>query len=118
MPTYDYSCTKCGKDFELIQSIKAKPLKTCPKDSCQQSKWGKGKVKRLLGTGGSIIFKGSGFYGTDYRSANYQAGAKKDSEGSSSTPKESKADSSTKATPSPAPAATPAPASKPAAKKT
>ena len=77
MPTYDYSCAKCGKTFELFQSIKALHLKTCPEDACRQKKWGKGKVKRLLGTGAGIIFKGGGFYETDYRSANYKAGEKK-----------------------------------------
>jgi putative FmdB family regulatory protein len=77
MPTYDYSCAKCGKTFELFQSIKAPHLKTCPEDACRQKKWGKGKVKRLLGTGAGIIFKGAGFYETDYRSANYKAGEKK-----------------------------------------
>lgn len=59
MPTYEYECTKCGKHFELFQSIKAEPVKKCPK--C------KGKVKRLLGAGAGIIFKGSGFYETDYK---------------------------------------------------
>ena len=78
MPTYDYSCAKCGKTFELFQSIKAHHLKICPEDACRQRKWGKGKVKRLLGTGAGIIFKGGGFYETDYRSANYKAGEKKD----------------------------------------
>ena len=77
MPTYDYSCAKCGKTFELFQSIKASHLKTCPKDACRQKKWGKGKVKRLLGTGAGIIFKGGGFYETDYRSDSYKAGEKK-----------------------------------------
>ena len=77
MPTYDYSCAKCGKTFELFQSIKAPHLKTCPKDACPQKKWGKGKVKRLLGTGAGIIFKGGGFYETDYRSDSYKAGEKK-----------------------------------------
>ena len=77
MPTYDYSCAKCSKTFELFQSIKAPHLKTCPEAACLQKKWGKGKVKRLLGTGAGIIFKGGGFYETDYRSANYKAGEKK-----------------------------------------
>ena len=77
MPTYDYSCAKCGKTFELFQSITAPHLKACPEDACRQKKWGKGKVKRLLGTGAGIIFKGGGFYETDYRSANYKAGEKK-----------------------------------------
>ena len=77
MPTYDYSCAKCGRTFELFQSFKAPHLKICPEDACRQRKWGKGKVKRLLGTGAGIIFKGGGFYETDYRSANYKAGEKK-----------------------------------------
>ena len=77
MPTYDYSCAKCGKTFEFFQSIKAPHLKTCPVDACRQKKWGKGKVKRLLGTGAGIIFKGGGFYETDYRSDSYKAGEKK-----------------------------------------
>ena len=59
MPTYEYECTKCGHNFEAFQSIKDKPLERCPK--C------KGKVKRLIGSGAGIIFKGSGFYATDYR---------------------------------------------------
>lgn len=50
----------------------------CPKELCRQAKWGKGKVKRLLGTGAGLIFKGSGFYITDYRSNSYKEGAKKD----------------------------------------
>lgn len=54
-------------------------FRTCPKELCRMSKWGKGKVKRLLGTGAGIIFKGSGFYGTDYRSSSYKEAAKKDS---------------------------------------
>ena len=59
MPTYDYECQKCGDVFELFQSIKADPIKKCPK--C------KGKVIRLIGKGAGIIFKGSGFYHTDYK---------------------------------------------------
>ena len=55
--------------------------KTCPKELCQQAKWGKGKVKRLLGTGAGLIFKGSGFYITDYRSNSYKEAAKKESPG-------------------------------------
>lgn len=60
MPTYEYSCQKCGKTFEVFQSMKDAPLKTC---TCGQ----KGKVKRLVGRGAGIIFKGSGFYENDYR---------------------------------------------------
>jgi putative FmdB family regulatory protein len=79
MPTYEYQCEKCKKTFDVFQSMKDDPLKTCPEDLCRQKKWGKGKVKRLLGTGAGLIFKGSGFYITDYRSEGYKAAAKKDS---------------------------------------
>lgn len=64
MPTYEYECQKCSHRFEQFQSIAADPVQTCP--VCQ------GMVKRLIGRGGGIIFKGSGFYQTDYRSSNYQ----------------------------------------------
>lgn len=59
MPTYEYECVKCGHRFELFQTMSEKPRKRCPK--CR------GKVRRLVGTGAGIIFKGSGFYATDYR---------------------------------------------------
>ncbi len=78
MPTYEYHCEKCGKNFDLFQSMRDNALTECPKEKCQQAKWGHGKVKRLLGTGAGLIFKGSGFYITDYRSNNYKEGAKKD----------------------------------------
>ena len=78
MPTYEYECPKCGKTFEVFQSMKDEPLKTCPDKKC------KGKVKRLIGTGAGLIFKGSGFYITDYRSEGYKQAAKKDSTTSSS----------------------------------
>ncbi|MEY2497497.1 MAG: hypothetical protein QOD12_1053 [Verrucomicrobiota bacterium] len=78
MPTYDYSCEKCGKTFEAYQSMRDEPFRECPKELCRQKKWGHGKVKRLLGTGAGLIFKGSGFYTTDYRSNSYKEGAKKD----------------------------------------
>jgi putative FmdB family regulatory protein len=60
MPTYEYRCTECGHDFEEFQSITAEPLEICPR--CGQT-----TIKRLLGGAGGMIFKGSGFYGTDYR---------------------------------------------------
>ena len=63
MPTYAYECRKCGHQFEQFQSITAAPLKTCPK--C------KGKVARLLTAGSGIIFKGSGFYQTDYKKSSH-----------------------------------------------
>jgi putative FmdB family regulatory protein len=78
MPTYEYSCEKCGGAFELVQSMRDAPLKECPKELCRQKKWGHGKVKRLIGTGAGLIFKGSGFYITDYRSDSYREAAKKD----------------------------------------
>lgn len=72
MPNYDYECLECKKRFEVFQSMKDDKLTDCPEPGCA------GKVRRLLGTGGGIIFKGSGFYQTDYRSSSYQSGAKAD----------------------------------------
>ncbi len=100
MPTYQYECLKCDKTFEVFQSMKDIPLKTCPKDRCRVKKWGKGRVKRLLGTGAGLIFKGSGFYITDYRSDSYKSAAKKETEASSpkktdAAPKPAKSDKST-----------------------
>jgi putative FmdB family regulatory protein len=71
MPTYDYECQACKHKFEKFQSIKAKPVRKCPK--C-----GKLKAKRLLGIGAGVIFKGSGFYSTDYRSDSYKKRAGQD----------------------------------------
>jgi len=70
MPTYEYDCDKCGHHFEQFQSMTAEPLKRCPK--C------KGKIRRAVGTGAGLIFRGSGFYQTDYRSDGYKSAAKKD----------------------------------------
>ena len=72
MPTYEYECAKCKKSFEIVQSMKDDALKTCPKDKCRMRTWGKGKVKRAIGAGAGLIFKGSGFYITDYRSEGYK----------------------------------------------
>ena len=79
MPTYEYQCQKCKKHHEASQSITAKPLTTCPKKKCG------GRLKRLLGRGSGFIFKGSGFYITDYRSKKYQDAKKKDQPTSSSS---------------------------------
>ena len=85
MPTYDYACDACDYRFELFQSITAEPVKKCPE--C-----GRRKVRRLIGCGAAIVFKGSGFYKTDYRSDSYSKAAaadKKPSEGSSGESKSS-----------------------------
>ncbi len=90
MPTYEYECEKCRKGFEVSQSMKDNAFTVCPKELCRMKKWGKGKVRRLLGTGAGLIFKGSGFYITDYRSEGYKQAAKKDSASASeSSPKSS-----------------------------
>ncbi|MGO8931513.1 MAG: FmdB family zinc ribbon protein [Limisphaerales bacterium] len=78
MPTYEYVCEKCGHRFEKFQPISAKPLTICPKELCARKPWGKGKVKRVISGGAGFIFKGSGFYATDYRSEKYKEAAKKD----------------------------------------
>ncbi len=79
MPTYEYVCEKCGQEFEAFQSIAAKPLRSCPENLCAKKKWGRGRVTRKISTGGGLLFKGSGFYITDYRSEGYKQSAKKDS---------------------------------------
>src|SRR5438477_11759342 len=86
MPTYDYSCQKCGQNFEVFQSMRDQPFRECPKNLCRLPKWGHGKVKRLLGTGAGLIFKGSGFYITDYRSASYKEAAKKEAPSAEKSP--------------------------------
>ncbi len=97
MPTYEYACQKCGHHFELFQSMTDKPLSTCPKDKYPEKTWAKGRVKRGISGGAGLIFKGSGFYITDYRSEKYKEAAKKDS-GSGSSGGESKSGGETKST--------------------
>ncbi len=92
MPTYEYECEKCRKTFDVFQSMKDEALKTCPEGHCRMKKWGKGKVKRLLGTGAGLIFKGSGFYITDYRSEGYKQAAKSDTGAAAPAKVESKAE--------------------------
>ena len=101
MPTYDYRCNACGHEFELFQSMSAGVKKKCPE--C-----GKLKLQRLIGAGAGVIFKGGGFYETDYRSESYKKGAeaeKKAKEGGSSENKKSESKkktdtaSTTKSTP-------------------
>jgi putative FmdB family regulatory protein len=79
MPTYEYECSKCGHEFEKFQSIAEKPLTVCPEELCAKKKWGRGKVKKKISAGAGLLFKGSGFYITDYRSDKYKEAAKKDS---------------------------------------
>jgi putative FmdB family regulatory protein len=88
MPTYEYVCSKCGHEFEKFQSMSEKALTVCPKELCAQKKWGKGKITKKISAGAGLIFKGSGFYITDYRSEKYKEAAKKDS--AASKPAESK----------------------------
>lgn len=78
MPTYDYECDACGHAFELFQSITEPVKRKCP--ACKKS-----KLRRLFGTGAAIVFKGSGFYQTDYRSESYKKAAEKDSKASDSS---------------------------------
>ena len=82
MPTYEYECRKCGHRFERFQSMTAKPLRSCPR--CR------GRVQRLVGTGAGILFKGSGFYQTDYRSESYRKAARQEKSGGDSKPAEEK----------------------------
>jgi putative FmdB family regulatory protein len=89
MPNYDYVCQKCGKDFEVFQSMNDARLEECLDEVCD------GTMKRLIGTGAGVIFKGSGFYETDYRSESYKQGAKKESAGESGGSSESAGKAST-----------------------
>jgi putative FmdB family regulatory protein len=91
MPTYEYICESCGYEFEQFQSITAKPIRKCPK--CR-----KASVKRLIGVGAGVIFKGSGFYQTDYRSESYKKAAEKDKGTTSKDTKKKEAPSESKET--------------------
>lgn len=87
MPTYDYECQTCGHQFEAKQSMKDPHLTDCPQQDCA------GPVKRKIGVGAGFIFKGNGFYITDYRSDSYKAAAKKDAESASASSSSSTASS-------------------------
>jgi putative FmdB family regulatory protein len=125
MPTYEYKCDACGAEFERFQPITAAPVKRCPE--C-----GKAKVRRLISTGGGMIFKGSGFYITDYRDKSYTDKAKSESgsggesgskaeggkaEGDKSTSSDSSKESKPAAEPKPAAKAESKPKSEPKPKK-
>ncbi|MBK1827124.1 FmdB family zinc ribbon protein [Haloferula rosea] len=94
MPTYDYECEQCGHRFEVFQSMNDAKLTDCPEEGCA------GPVRRLLGTGAGVIFKGGGFYQTDYRSDSYKQGAKKDKEGGKPKSESKSGDSKPAAKPS------------------
>ncbi len=85
MPTYEYMCANCGNEFEQFQGIKARPIRRCPR--C-----GKSALKRLIGVGAGVIFKGSGFYQTDYRSENYKKAEKSEKETADTGTKEKKSE--------------------------
>ena len=85
MPTYDYECDACGHEFELFQSITASVKRKCPECS-------KLKLRRLFGTGAAIVFKGSGFYETDYRSESYKKGAAKEKKAKDDASSDKKSD--------------------------
>jgi putative FmdB family regulatory protein len=113
MPTYEYVCEKCGHEFECLQSMTAEPLTTCPKELCHQKKWGRGRVKKKISGGAGLLFKGSGFYITDYRSENYKKSAQKADGDAKPAPKaeskaEGKAESKTESKPAPKAEAKPA----------
>jgi putative FmdB family regulatory protein len=99
MPTYDYKCTACGHTFDELQSFSAPPLTKCP--ACK-----KNKLERLFGGGGAIIFKGSGFYETDYRRAGTAGdkNGKADGENKTETKAETKAETKTETKTESAPA--------------
>ncbi len=100
MPTYQYVCEKCGHEFDRFQPISAKPLTVCPEELCARKPWGRGKVKRAITAGAGLLFKGSGFYITDYRSEKYKEAAKKESAPTSTPSAPAKAASGGESNPS------------------
>jgi len=92
MPTYEYICENCGFELEKFQSIKARPLRKCP--DC-----GKPALKRLVGTGAGIIFRGPGFYQTDYRTESYKQGEKSEKGKTDTTAQEKKSEAKDSKTP-------------------
>lgn len=83
MPTYQYECSQCAHRFEIFQPITEQPLIHCAEECCPRKPWGKGKVKRIISGGMGLLFKGSGFYITDYRSPGYLKAAKAEKEAGS-----------------------------------
>lgn len=102
MPTYDYRCNGCSHEFEQFQSMSDKPLRTCP--AC-----GKKTLERLIGIGAAVLFKGSGFYQTDYRSESYKKAAEADTKPASTDAKPAAESTKPADAPKPEAAATPTP---------
>lgn len=98
MPTYDYECDGCGHRFELFQAISEEPKKKCPQ--CKKS-----RLRRLFGTGAALMFKGSGFYQTDYRSESYKKASEADKKSTTSDSSSAKSDSANKSESKPEPKA-------------
>lgn len=104
MPTYEYQCGKCGSTMDIFQSITARPLTRARCETCGAVR----SVKRLIGAGGAVIFKGSGFYQTDYRSETYKEKAKSESEAKPAAEKDKSASTDKPAAKPDAAKATPA----------
>ena len=98
MPTYDYECDGCGHRFELFQPISEEPKKKCPQ--CKKS-----RLRRLFGTGAALMFKGSGFYQTDYRSESYKKASEADKKSTTGDSSAAKSDSASKSESKPEPKA-------------
>ena len=112
MPTYDYECDACDNKFEIFQNMSDELLKKCPK--CKKK-----KLRRLFGAGAAVMFKGSGFYQTDYRSDSYKKSADADKKSSepAPAPTDSKSDSKPATESKPVAESKPAAPSKPEKKK-
>jgi putative FmdB family regulatory protein len=104
MPTYEYECKACGSVFDVFQSIKSTPLKRSRCEKCGETQ----PVRRLISTGGAVLFKGSGFYQTDYRSESYKEKAKSESPAKEAGGGDKKADAAKTTTPDTPAKSTPA----------
>ena len=112
MPTYEYECKTCGSVFDVFQSIKSSPLRRSHCEKCGEIQ----PVRRLISTGGAVLFKGSGFYQTDYRSESYKEKAKSESATKEPGGADKKSDAA-KAAPSETPAKSSATNAKPSSSK-
>lgn len=85
MPIYTYKCKECGKEFDWMQSIKSEPLTVCPDEICHQHKHGQSEVERIFSANVGLVFKGSGFYLTDYTKKNTSSSTEASKHNGSST---------------------------------